>query len=216
VIAVPSAIPQGAYALVLAGDLMIFVLIGLAFRLLKPRDLVEPSRSRVHPPGGIRRALRSPEIAARVDPGAGGRLPPHRGRARRSPGSFRRTKGPRAAESRWDDGLHGRIAPRRTAGVPARTSGGRAGHRAVRGHRQRRVAAAGAPGGAAVQFHPRRARRPLRSGNVRIAGVARTSVDSTGSTLLVVARTVHGFPSFAGRAGDRLLGQSEGFPGRIA
>ena len=38
-IALPSNVPFGVYPLVLAGDIVIFVLMGLAFRLLKPRPL---------------------------------------------------------------------------------------------------------------------------------------------------------------------------------
>jgi len=39
VVALPGNVPFGVYSLVLAGDILVFVLIGLAFRLLKPRPL---------------------------------------------------------------------------------------------------------------------------------------------------------------------------------
>jgi hypothetical protein len=39
VVALPSSIPQGAFLLILIGDLLIFVLIALTFGLLKPKKL---------------------------------------------------------------------------------------------------------------------------------------------------------------------------------
>ncbi|HTP54926.1 MAG TPA: hypothetical protein VML94_08240 [Thermoplasmata archaeon] len=38
-IAVPSNLPVGVYPLILVGDILVFVLIGLAFRLLRPRPV---------------------------------------------------------------------------------------------------------------------------------------------------------------------------------
>lgn len=38
-IALPSSIPAGAYLLILLGDILVFLLIALTFRLLKPRKL---------------------------------------------------------------------------------------------------------------------------------------------------------------------------------
>jgi len=38
-LAIPNSIPLSAYVLVLLGDLLVFLLIGLAFRLLKPRKI---------------------------------------------------------------------------------------------------------------------------------------------------------------------------------